>query len=451
MPTELVEPIGIVGFGLEGEAVLRMLLSEGVKQIVVVDGANRAQAVRAIAPDAMVHTGPHYLEGLRSVRTIIRSPGINPQDLKPYLHDRIVTTPTNLFFERCGAQIIGITGTKGKGTTATLIYHLLRAHLTGKNVHLVGNIGLPALELLPSIQRDDIVIMELSSFQLVDLNYSPHIAVVLDITADHLDWHGSRTQYRDAKRAIVAHQTAQDYAVINADYLHALQFALLTSGSVRWFSRRHIVDRGVSVDHQTFTLHEYEQSKPIIPATSLHLKGVHNLENVAAALVVADLFKVEVPLMRSIVKGFQGLEHRLEHVRDWHGISFVNDTLATNPAATIAAVESIKAPVVLLLGGSHKGASFTDLALTLKKHPLHGVIVFGLTADAMRQALVEAGITSPIVSGGTTMQQIIHTALGYAQPGDTVLLSPAAASFGLFTDAKDRGRQFKDIVNALAD
>ena len=227
-------PIGIVGFGAEGEATLAYLTNQKQTALHVFDKTDVRERVHKINPTAVVHSGALYLNDLSKMRTIIRSAGVPLGELESAPSSAEILTPTGIFFTLCPAPIIGITGTKGKGTTALLITHILANHFKNKQIHLLGNIGNASLWGLAHIKPNNLVVYELSSFQLIDLKRSPHVAVVLEVSADHLDWHKDIRQYHAAKRAIVEFQTDRDYAVINADYLHSLAFALYGKGKTWW-------------------------------------------------------------------------------------------------------------------------------------------------------------------------------------------------------------------------
>lgn len=253
----------------------------------------------------------NYLKDLNHFNIVVRSPGVYrylPELIEAKKSGVEISSAIKLFFEKCPAKIIGVTGTKGKGTTATLIYEILKK--AGKDVYLAGNIGKPYLELLLKLNKESWVVMELSSFQLIDLNKSPQIAVVLNITSDHLDWHKNREEYIEAKKNIVSHQTASDWAVINEEYETSKNFSKETKGQVIFFSKNELEEK-------------YKKN--------LLLRGEHNLENIAAAVAVAKILKIGDEDILGILSSFKGLEHRLELVGEKDGIKFYNDSFATGP------------------------------------------------------------------------------------------------------------------------
>ena len=358
---------------------------------------------------------------------IFRSPGfwrLHPMFKKAEANNIIISSATKLFFDLCPCPIIGVTGTKGKGTTASLITRILKR--SGRSVYLAGNIGKPMLSLLPRLKSTDWVCLELSSFQLQDLTVSPHIAVILNITSDHLDIHQDVNEYRQAKTNILRYQKPDDYAVINGDYQTTKSMTALTKAKVSFFSRHDL-----SLDHHR-----------------IQLRGEHNLENIAAAIAVTQLVGVDDQSIKQAVYSFKGLEHRLELVQEVKGVKYYNDSFSTTPETAIAAIKAFTEPMILILGGSDKGSDYRQLGQTIINHPrLKAVILIGQMGSKIAQAM--AGYPGKIISGGRTMLQIAQQAFRLAETGDVVVLSPACASFDMFVNYKDRGDQFKAYVKKL--
>ncbi len=446
--------VAIIGAGLEGKDVLRFLSKKGAK-ITVFDQKEKEELdlsdVEKIP--AQFITGPGYLDrGLRNFDYIVRSPGVRP-DL-PQIVDAEkggteITSAINIFFSFSPASAIGVTGTKGKGTTATLVAKCLESNLPaqtgGKTVYLAGNIGTPYLELLEKLKSSDTVVLELSSFQLLDIKKSPHIAVVLNITTDHLDWHKDREEYVRAKENIVRFQTQKDYAVLIKDYETPASFAQKTKAQVCWASAKEQV-RGVYVLHGKIVVN-IDKKEEVGSVDKLLLRGRHNWENVTAAACASYLAGATVEGIRKGVFSFKGLPHRLELVGTYNGITFYNDSFATSPAPVLAAVASFTEPVILILGGSSKGLSYDEFGKELaNKKQVKAVLIIGEVGPEIQKALEVGGFTGKIVVGGKNMVEIVQNAITLAQTGDVVLLSPAAASFDMFRDYKDRGEQFKEVV-----
>jgi UDP-N-acetylmuramoylalanine--D-glutamate ligase len=453
--------IAIAGYGQEGRAVHRYLRRQagetGADYDITVCDQNPGLDV---PDDARAQLGDGYLEGLQACDLIFHSPGIRPdalQHLNPGLDGNQITTATNQFFTACpSGNIIGVTGTKGKGTTTTLIARILTA--AGQTVHVGGNIGTPALDLLPDIGAGDWVVLELSSFQLFDINRSPHIGVCLMIAPDHLDWHTDMEEYVNAKSRIFGFQDDGDIAVYNADNAYASRLAGQSPG------RQIAVGTGDEADIQGTDEGIYAGDQKVIDAPDIGLRGPHNRENVCAATGAAlaalreslpggDRAGVHPPpgtetYVAAAIRDFHGLEHRLEHLRTTGGVSFYNDSFSTNPAPTIAAIRSFSEGQILILGGSSKGADFDQLAREIAGSPVKHTVLIGQEAERLRAALEQVGF-SAYSWGGDCMGDMVAEAVSRAETGDVILLSPACASFDMFDDYKDRGQQFKQAVAAF--
>ena len=406
--------IAILGYGIEGEDAERYLKRFG-EEVTILDRKFDEK----------------YLDNLDSFDMIIRSPGVYryfPEIVKAEKDGVEITSAIKIFFDVCPAKIIGVTGTKGKGTTSTLIYEILKA--AGKDVYLAGNIGKPYLELLSKLTEDSFVILELSSFQLIDLTKSPYIAVVLDITLDHMDWHKDKEEYINAKKNIVKHQAKDDFAVINSEYEISKSFSELTKGKVVFFEKSKLEDK-------------FKER--------LLLKGEHNLENIAAAVSVSKVLGINEEIILKVVQSFKGLEHRLERIKEVNGVIFYNDSFATGPQPTIAAIKSFIEPITLILGGSDKGLNYNELGkeITINKQ-VKKVIIIGQVGPLIIKSLNEAGYRGSIINlKQKSMVSIVENAFRNTSPGGIILLSPAAASFDMFKNYKDRGNKFKEAVQSL--
>ncbi len=360
---------------------------------------------------------------------VFRTPGL------PYLSWAIqqaqkkgveISSQTKLFFDLCPAKIIGVTGTKGKGTTSTLIAKILEAG--DYKVWLGGNIGVDPFEFLDFIHPDDLVVLELSSFQLQDLHKSPHVGVVLNITADHLDEsgtyeksaHATLQEYFDAKLQIIAFQNENDFAVLSHELPEKVKS--LGQGQKIIFNPSDVVD------------YEY------------HLYGKHNLENIAAAAAVGKIFKVDESKIRKTVAEFKGLPHRLQKVLEKDGITYVDDSISTNEDSTVAAIAAFRTGLILIVGGSDKGLNYQKLGDAVRNaRNLKGMVVVGEETPKILKAV--EGYKGNILQGAKNMSEIVAQARSMAKPGDTILLSPAAASFDMFKNYKDRAEQFIQKIN----
>lgn len=413
--------IAIIGEGLEGVDAKKFLKKHGAK-VTVLDQKQ----------------GKNYLDNLERFDIVVRSPGVYPykKELNKARKKGIrITTPTHIFFDEFKGQIIGVTGTKGKGTTSTLIYNILKK--AGFDVYLGGNIGKPLLQLLSKLNSKSYVVMEMSSFQLIDLPLSPNIAVVLNITSDHMDWHKNQKEYIEAKKNIVKYQNISDWAVVNSEYKIPNSFAKSVKSNVILYSKNILPE-------------EYK--------TDLILRGQHNLENIAAAVAVGKILNIDKNVIIKTVRKFKGLEHRLEFVKEVGGVKFYNDSFATGPQPTIAAIKSFTEDETLILGGSDKGLEYRDLGIEIEKHKnIKNLILIGTTKLKIRNSLkitrnaMQSNLKLKILDlDKSKMNKIVEMAYRITKPGGVVILSPASASFDMFENYKDRGHQFKNAVLNLS-
>lgn len=430
--------IAIIGFDLEGRATYEYFKREGGHQITICD-----QNMSVTVPDGLpAQLGDSYLDNLNVFDCIVRTPGLHPQKIlnkNPGIAGKI-TTQTNLFFEHSPtANIIGVTGTKGKGTTSSLITTLLQA--AGKTVHLGGNIGVPALQLLlDGVSTEDYVVLELSSFQLIDLKHSPHVAACLMVMPEHLNWHADLQEYYQAKQQLFRWQTGDDTAIYYAANDQSADIASAGSGAKVPYMQA----PGALVEDNIISI----QGQAICNIGELQLVGKHNWQNVCAALTVAWQITQDVAALRQALISFKGLEHRLELVRELSEVRYYDDSFGTTPETAVVAIEAFMEPKVIILGGSDKGASYDDLAIAVKAGNVRKALLIGDQADRIQAALDAAGFTD-YQPGGDNMEEIVHMAQLISQPGDVVLLSTACASFGMFKNYKDRGDQFKAAVQSL--
>lgn len=406
--------IAIVGYGLEGKASYEYWNHDG-NELTIVDERDSIDAVPA--GTAMI-LGADAFSALQEFDRIIRSPGINPKKL-PYPGK--VWSATNEFFEKCPAPIIGVTGTKGKGTTSSLIASILNA--AGKTVHLVGNIGTPALAELPHITADDIVVYELSSFQLWDVQKSPHVAVVLMIEADHLDVHDDMEDYVSAKANIVRHQSERDTVVFNEQNELSKSIGEQSAGTAIPYP----FDIGGL-------------------AASVKLPGTHNIQNASAAIAAVREYVTDEAVIAQGLASFTGLPHRLKFIAEKNGVKYYDDSIATTPGSAIAALASFTEPKIIILGGHDKGADYTELVESCAQSA-STVLAIGSNGPRIARMCREAGVAVNETDGG--MRDIVREAADIAQPGSVVILSPAAASFDMFKSYADRGDQFVAAVEAL--
>lgn len=455
----------VVGYGVEGRGTVDFL-SARKAGILIYDEQPRdkfakeeVEALEAKGIELYLDEDPKLLASLQEkpVDYAIRSPGI-PLDsaIIKKLQDAgvTITSATNIFMSLCPSPTIGVTGTKGKGTTSALIHEILLA--SGRDSYLGGNIGIPLLLILDKLTPQSIAVLELSSFQLEDLEISPHIVVLLMIVEDHLDYHHNLENYHNAKASIVKYQTEKDYLVFNPDYQATFKIAATSSAQKFGVSIKKSLQTGCFFHGKHIVYSQDGQEEKIAEVKDVALPGLHNLENVCAAIAASKLVGATSEGIEQALKTFRGLEHRLEFVREFHDVRYYNDSIATNPASAIAAINAFPGSQILILGGSGKGADFTELADEIAKHPhIHTIIGVGdewsRIKVAIERALARVGRNGEIryLENAQHMQWIVEAAAKNAFPGDVVLLAPAAASFDMFKSYKDRGSQFKYWVTKL--
>jgi len=441
--------IAIFGFGSEGVSAVNFLGKNN--RVSIFDDKDQESIDKSTFKKLKVKNVKFYFSGKKpedeKFEMCIRSPGVRPNHPNIEFYKKKgtkLTSPTNIFFENCPAKIIGVTGTKGKGTTSTLIYEIVGG--TTKNVFLAGNIGTPALEILPKLNKNSTVILELSSFQLTDLKYSPHIAVVLMVTSEHLDWHKNLAEYRQAKESIVKFQTSRDFAVINQDFEASKRLVKLTKAKIYFFSTLDETN-GVFLENGEVisSIHGREE---IIKNSKILLAGKHNLQNVCAATLVSKILNISNQSISNALSTFKGLKHRLQLVKEVQGVKYYNDSYSTIPETTIAAIEALPGPKILILGGSSKKSDFTALADHIVSDiKIKAIILIGKEAHKIKKSLLLAGgFRGKLIENLTDMKDIVKSAQSTAQRGDSVILSPACASFDMFANYEDRGQQFTDGV-----
>ena len=460
MQTFKGKSVAVLGLSVEGLDTVKFFRREGAA-IWCCDRRSTEElgdTYTSLKPDATgFQLGPAYLTDIDRFDIIVRTPGMSlriPELTALQTSGKEVTSATKLFFSLCPAHIIGVTGTKGKGTTSTLIAEMLKT--SGRPVWLGGNVGVPLLSKIPDIQKTDFVVLELSSFQLEDLHASPHIAVVLRTTQEHLanqdklatNFHESRDSYVESKKSIVRRQTGADIAILNADDPTSRSFAADTEARVLYFSRSDYTSAAYVREHAVY-IHDGESVQKVAGSGDIHLRGEHNLDNIAAASLAALAAGATLTAVRTAARSFKGLEHRLETVRSVRGVTYINDTFSTVPETAIAALESFTEPVILIAGGSEKGSDFTELGREIVGRRVKVLIVIGKMTDRIVAAAGKAGFTGKVITGLTDMHGIVRRASEEASDGDVVLLSPACASFDMFINYKERGKLFKHEVALL--
>lgn len=424
--------VAIAGYAVEGKINYSYWREKG-HEVTILD--EREIGAHDLPYSAKAYTGSDAFDDLSEFDLVVRTASLNPKKLKKA---KKVWSGTNEFFAHCPADIIGVTGTKGKGTTCSLIASILTE--AGKTVHVVGNIGKPALEVLKDIKADDIVVYELSSFQLWDIEKSPHIAVVLMIEPDHLDVHASLEEYIAAKGNIRQYQTDNDLCLYHPTNTFSKQIACQISGNAYRYA---VPDDGqVYVKSNTFCIHD----EPICLTSALQIPGSHNLENACAAISAAYNYTENNEAIQKGLEKFTGLSHRLKFIKEVNRVKYYDDSIATTPGSATAALRSFEEPKVIILGGSKKGSDYNDLVKVCAETNSK-VVAMGQTAADISKLCIRMHVICERVKGD--MAAVVNVARALGEPGSVVILSPASASFDMFKDYADRGDQFIAAVNQL--
>jgi UDP-N-acetylmuramoylalanine--D-glutamate ligase len=454
----------ILGLARQGVALARFLARTGAKVTAsdLRDEAALADAMAELSDLPMCYVlGEHPPSLLDKADVLCLSGGV-PIDIPIVVEARRRGVPLSndaqVFLERCPAPVIGITGSAGKTTTTALVGEMCRAGGGGASARTFvgGNIGNPLITDLDEIRPDDRVVMELSSFQLDLMTISPHIAAVTNITPNHLDRHETMEAYIAAKRNIVAHQGASDFAVLSYDDANARALALDTAAQLYWFSGGAEVDQGAFRTNGSLTLRVGGRDRTICYASEVKLLGRHNLLNVLAASAIAGVAGVPLEAMRQVATTFTGIEHRLELVRELDGVRWYDDSIATAPERSLAALRSFEDPIVLLAGGRDKKLPWDEFAGEATRRVRH-LVTFGeagpMIAQVVKKSLNggagEPGLMLEGITQVETMEQAVEAAARLVRPGDVVLLSPGGTSFDAFRDFAERGDRFKELVKDL--
>jgi UDP-N-acetylmuramoylalanine--D-glutamate ligase len=470
------EPVAVLGYGVEGASTVRHLLRHGYRDIVVLDriapvsaaaSAAGSSASASALPDGVLGIfGTDYLKALgpdTPIRTVFRAPGVRPfvPEIEGFVaRGGILTSQVEAAFRLLGRRrIAGVTGTVGKGTCCSLLAAMLDA--AGIPYQLAGNIGVPPLDAVENLPDDALLLLELSSFQLCTLRESPALAIVLRTTTEHLDWHATQREYWEHKANLVRFQEVEDVCIYFADASNSAGSAWIGSLGA---GRKIPVGHGFgnkNGDGPSVGLTETEAvlknvgtlrgGAPLyLPLSETQMTGSFNLENIGAAAAAALELHASVEAVRAGARAFAPLEHRIEFVRESNGIRYFNDSYATRPEATLAAVTAFQDPLGLILGGSEKFADFSDLAKALARQShLRAIALIGQTAERLEAELRAAGaFEGRVIRRCDGLVESLEFLRGEIKIG-AILLSPACASFGLFANYKERGKAFKKIVNAL--
>jgi len=439
----------VVGLGKSGVASALFMKAHGAQ--VTVSDTKSGDELRNEIPVLLDHgitveTGGHGDRTFRGQDLIVVSPGV-PVDAPPLVQARSlgesVIGEIELASQFLAGPVIAITGSNGKTTTTTLTGEIMAA--SGLPVLVGGNIGTPAISLAERAKSQTVIVLEVSSFQLETIQtFRPKIAVVLNVTPDHLDRHHTFEIYTDAKARIFENQQPSDFTVLNADDPTCVAMGKRTRAQVCWFSRQEEVERGAWVRDGNIVFRDASGQREILQVSEIPLKGAHNLENVLAAVCAGVLMGCAPAKIRQAVQAFKAVEHRLEFVATIDGVDYYNDSKATNVDATIKALESFPANIHLILGGKDKGSDYTVLNELIRQR-VKRIYTIGAAA-----AKIESQVKGAEVVHAETLENAIRKAHATAQPGDVVLLAPACASFDQFKSYEHRGKVFKEIVRGLA-
>lgn len=445
--------IAVLGMGVSNTPLIRLLAHAGAR-VTVCDKKNADELREAIKglSDLQLEfrLGRSYLSDLDH-RYIFRSPGIRP-DIPELTRARengaVVTSEMEVFFDVCPCTVIGVTGSDGKTTTATLIYEMLKK--AGRICHLGGNIGRPLLPETAKMKTDDTVVVELSSFQLMTMRKSADVAVITNVSPNHLDWHTSMEEYVEAKKNIYLHKLGAGVLVANARNEITAKMAEGYRGELRLFARGEAQDAAVCEKDGVIFLKENGKTQRLMDAADIFLPGAHNVENYLAA-IGATFGLVGADDIRSVAGSFRGVAHRIEFVREINGVKYYNDSIASSPTRTIAGLNSFDKKVILIAGGYDKHIPFDQLGEAVLSK-VKTLILLGATSPKIRQAVEKAQARKasrlPVIECAT-MEEAVAAAAGAASPGDVVTLSPACASFDMFSNFAVRGEAFKAAVNSM--
>jgi UDP-N-acetylmuramoylalanine--D-glutamate ligase len=451
--------VAIIGMGVSNIPLISYLNNIGT-QITVFDKRNKEDLPEDKYNDFYSNgigfsLGENYLDGLNGFDYIFRSPSMRP-DLDKVREEvergAILTSEIEMLIELCPSTIVGVTGSDGKTTTTTLIYNILKEE--GYNCYLGGNIGVPLFSQIDKMLPEDYIVLELSSFQLMTLKKSPQIAVVTNISPNHLDIHKSYEEYINAKKNIFLYQHEDDLLVLNKDNEITSEFKYDAKGRIRYFSRhKESLKKGIFFDDEAIKILENGDEREVIKLSEIKLLGKHNYENCMTAIAATkDL--VSLDSIKKVLSTFNGVEHRNEVVRVVNDVTWRNDSIGSSPTRTIAGLLSFNDKVILIAGGYDKHLDYTEFGKYVSEH-VKSLILLGQTAEkilvATKAAMSEKGMdeASLPIYEVKTLEEAVAKANEIAIPGDIVFFSPASASFDMFKNFEERGKKYKELVTKL--
>ena len=449
--------VAVIGMGVSNTPLVRYLMDLDAN-ITVFDRKTEEELDKSLCEEYSLSgvkfsLGENYLDNLNGYDIIFRSPSMRPDHpalISEIERGAILTSEIEMLVKLCPGKVIGVTGSDGKTTTTTLIYKMLTQE--GYHTYLGGNIGTPLFSKIDEMKSEDIIVLELSSFQLMTFDKSPHISVVTNVTPNHLDIHKDYEEYINAKANIFKYQTENDIAIFNYDNDITHEMAENAKGNVRFFSTKSSIKNGVMLENGSIYIVNGEEKKFVINTEDIMLMGAHNIENVCTA-IAAIYDMVSIPSIVEVLKTFKGVEHRIEFVRELNGVKWYNDSIGSSPTRTIAGLLSFPKKVILIAGGYDKNLDYTELGKYIVDK-VDVLILLGQTKKKIREATIEEyklrGIEPniPIVECDS-LEETIKKAYEFSNDGDIVLFSPASASFDMFKNFMERGDKFKEIVNLL--
>ena len=447
--------VAIIGLGVSNIPLIDYMHKYGAKVTVfdnrIIEDIPK-DTIKKITDYAMDFSfGPNNLSKLKGFDIVFRSPSCLPtvpELVEEANRGAIITTEIELLMKLCPGKVIGVTGSDGKTTTTSLIYEILKAG--GFNCYLGGNIGTPLFTKLEEMTPEDIVVLELSSFQLMGMEISPDISVITNITPNHLNVHSSYEEYIDAKKNVFKYQNEDGIVILNYDNELTKEAAKEANGKVIFFSSQNKLDDGIILDGDTIKECNDKLRRHILNTNLVNLKGTHNYENICAA-IAATKSLVDIETAVKAVKEFKGVQHRLEFIRKIDGVKWYNDSIGTSPTRTIAGVNSFAERIVLIAGGYDKHLDYTPIAKPILEK-VSKLILIGDTApkifDAVKEEAEKQNKDLPIYMCDK-FEDVVTTAKKIAKSGEIVLFSPASASFDMFRNFEERGNKFKELVNNL--
>jgi UDP-N-acetylmuramoylalanine--D-glutamate ligase len=441
----------VLGLGITGVSTIKALNKLGAR--IVVSDSKTEDELQSVLGKVKEIPMELYLGGcdfgLDDIDLVIKSPGIPPKSLlvqKLECENIEVITDIELAYRISPSKnLIAITGTNGKTTSSVLTGEIFRN--AGLNSHVVGNIGTGILDKILNAEADDVFIIEVSSFQLEHtFNFKPKVALITNITPDHLDWHGSYEKYIEAKYKVCTNQDAEDYLVLNYDDQKLRTLKNKVSSRIIWFSVNEKLEKGIYIDHDYIVINDGVDFIKLLKTDEIKILGKHNLENALGCIGISLAMNINKDIIRKTLRTFKGVEHRIEFVATKRGISFYNDSKGTNPDASIKAIEAVNAPIILIAGGYDKGVEFDHFVKEFKGK-VKALIVLGETRDKLKDAAFKNNFNS--IYEVNSIKEAVDLSYKLGEKNDNVLLSPACASWDMYKNFEERGMDFKNHVLTL--